>query len=129
MSNRVSFRVPASAANLGAGFDALSLALDRYLRVSIEPADALRIEAHGVDHGLIPTGSQNLVYRVAEHVASKRGRPLPPVHMILENEIPLARGMGSSAAAIIAGITCYELLCDDRLLKRDLFHFNNLSSQ
>jgi homoserine kinase len=43
--------------------------------------------------------------------------------MILENEIPLARGMGSSAAAIIAGITCYELLFDDRLSKQDLFRF------
>src|SRR4051812_47310710 len=118
---RVSFRVPASTANLGAGFDALSLALNRYLRVSIEPATVLTIEARGLDQALIPTTEENLVYRVARSVAAKRGSVLPPFHMTLENEIPLARGMGSSAAAIIAGITSYEILIDDKLSEQDLF--------
>ena len=123
MSGPVSFRVPASTANLGAGFDALSLALDRYLRVSVEPSAALRIEATGVDRALIPTTGENLVCRVAQSVAAKRGRVLPPFHMTLENEIPLARGMGSSAAAIIAGITCYEVLLNDKLSEQDLFRY------
>ena len=123
MTSRISFCVPASTANLGAGFDALSLALDRYLRVSIENADVLRIEASGQDHDRIPTTPENLIYRVAESVAAKRGRKLPPFHMVLENEIPLARGMGSSAAAIIAGITCYEILFNDNLSEQELFNY------
>ena len=74
---RTQFRVPASTANLGAGFDALSLALDRYLTVSIEPANAVHIEAAGVDYGKIPLDGGNLICRVASSVAQARGRVLP----------------------------------------------------
>ena len=45
------------------------------------------------------------------------------VRMVVDNEIPLSRGMGSSAAAIIAGITCYELLADDKLSEREIFNY------
>jgi len=114
-------RIPASTSNLGAGFDALSLALDRHLKVSVERAASLRIEARGVDQSLIPTTTDNLIYRAALAAAGMRGRVLPPFLMIIENQIPLARGMGSSAAAIIAGITCYEVLSNDRLNEQDLF--------
>ena len=118
---KTSVRVPASTSNLGAGFDALSLALNRYLKVSLSQADHLRIEASGVDQALIPRTPDNLVYRVAMAAAAMRHRTLPPFHMKIENEIPLARGMGSSAAAIIAGITCYEMAADDPLTEQDLF--------
>ncbi|HLQ77854.1 MAG TPA: homoserine kinase [Terriglobia bacterium] len=121
MSRPVLFRVPASTANLGAGFDALSLALNRYLRISIQPADHIHIEATGVDATLIPTTENNLICRVAAAVAKRRNRTLPPYHLKIENEIPLARGMGSSAAAIIAGITCYEALAGDWLIEQELF--------
>jgi len=136
MSRHVSFRIPASTANLGSGFDALSLALGRYLRISIQPADELQIEANGVDAGLIPTTGDNLICRVAAATAERRNRTLPPYHLKIENEIPLARGMGSSAAAIIAGITCYEALAGDWLSEQELFrcafefesHPDNLSA-
>ena len=121
MSRPVLFRVPASTANLGAGFDALSLALNRYLRISIQPADQTQIEATGIDAKLIPTTEENLICRVVASVAKRRGRTLPPYHLKIENEIPLARGMGSSAAAIIAGITCYEALAGDWLIEQELF--------
>jgi homoserine kinase len=121
MSRRVSFRIPASTANLGAGFDALSLALSRYLRISIQPAEEMRIEATGVDAELIPTTEDNLICRVAAATAKRRGRTLPPYHLKIENEIPLARGMGSSAAAIIAGITCYEALAGDWLSEQEMY--------
>jgi homoserine kinase len=123
MSRRHSFRVPASTSNLGAGFDALSLALQRYLRVTVEPAAAFEIVAKGVDASSIPTTPDNLIRRVADRVARGRGRLLPSFRMVIENEIPLARGMGSSAAAIIAGVTCYELAAEDRLSERELFEY------
>jgi homoserine kinase len=114
-------RIPASTSNLGAGFDALSLALNRYLKVTVERADSVRIEARGVDQALIPTTADNLIVRVAQATAEMRGRTLPAFRMAIDNEIPLARGMGSSAAAIIAGITCYEVLADENLAEQDLF--------
>jgi homoserine kinase len=123
MKKSAQFRVPSSTANLGAGFDALSLALDRYLRISVEPAKDLRIVASGLDHDRIPPNEKNLIYRVAETVAKKRGRALPSFHMKIVNEIPLARGMGSSAAAIIAGITIYEILSEETLNEQDLFRY------
>lgn len=121
MSRPVVFRVPASSANLGPGFDALGLALNRYLRVSIQPADATQIEVAGIDADRIPTTEDNLISRVAAATAKRRRRTLPPYHLKIENEIPLARGMGSSAAAIIAGITCYEALAGDWLSEQELF--------
>jgi len=117
----VRMRIPASTSNLGAGFDALSLALNRYLKVTVESANTLEIRATGLDEKLIPTTPDNLIYRVAVSAAAMRGRALPPFRMTIENEIPLARGMGSSAAAIIAGITCYEALANDPLGEQDLF--------
>lgn len=123
MSRRHSFRVPASTSNLGAGFDALSLALERYLRVAVEGASTGSIEARGVDCEKIPAGEENLMVRVMQSVARQRNRKLPAFRMVIDNEIPLARGMGSSAAALLAGITCYELLVEDRLSEQEIFHY------
>jgi homoserine kinase len=123
MSRNYSFRVPAGTSNLGAGFDALGLALEIYLRVRIEPSTKMQIVALGVDSAEIPTTSDNLMLRVANRVASQRNRELPPFRLTIANEIPLMRGLGSSAAAIIAGITCYELLAEDRLTEAEIFKY------
>jgi homoserine kinase len=123
MSRNYSFRVPAGTSNLGAGFDTLGLALEMYLRVRIELSAKEEIVALGINSSEIPTGSDNLILRVAKRVAVQRNRELPPFRMTIANEIPLARGLGSSAAAIIAGITCYELLAQDRLSEADIFKY------
>jgi homoserine kinase len=135
MIRAYSFKVPASTSNLGAGFDALSLALEKYLRVNIEipspgpsgrplpEGEACEIVARGVDGDSIPTTPDNLILRVANSVAAQRNRPLRAFRMTIENEIPLARGMGSSAAAIIAGVTCYEVVAEDRLSEPDIFRY------
>ena len=124
MNRSYSFRIPASTSNLGAGFDALSLALERYLRVGLEVEGLThQIIARGLDSASIPISADNLILRVAKSVASARNRPLPGFRMTIENEIPLARGMGSSAAAIVAGITCYELAAKERLTEPDIFRY------
>ena len=123
MSRNFSFRVPAGTSNLGAGFDALGLALEIYLRVRIEPSTKMEIVALGVDAAEIPTTADNLILRVATRVAAERNRELQPFRMTIANEIPLARGLGSSAAAIIAGITCYELVAQDRLTEAEIFRY------
>ena len=121
LQSKKRFRIPASTANLGSGFDALGLGLARYLRIALEPADQLEIQVIGRNVDRIPTNEDNLIYKVAENTARRRGRPLPMFHLWIDNEIPLARGMGSSAAAIIAGITCYEFLTGDHMDEQEFF--------
>lgn len=123
MNNSYSFRVPAGTANLGPGFDALSLALECYLRVRVEPAASMEIVVHGLDVSEIPTTPDNLILRVANRVAERRNRKLPPFRLTIDNDIPLARGLGSSAAAIIAGITCYELVAEDELSELEVLRY------
>lgn len=97
-------RVPASSANLGPGFDALGLGLDLYLECRFRPAEQLAIRATGRDAELISTGTDNLIWQTAAGVAERNGRTLPPIDLEIANDIPLGKGMGSSAAALTAGV-------------------------
>ncbi|MEO7143516.1 MAG: homoserine kinase [Bryobacteraceae bacterium] len=104
-------RVPASSANLGPGFDALGLALGIYLECRFRAGDCLSIRASGRDAETIPTGAENLIWQTALRVASDTGRTLTPVELEICNDIPLGKGLGSSAAALTAGV-----IIADRLL-------------
>lgn len=117
------FRIPASTSNLGAGFDSVGLAVNRYLYISIEPASEVTVTVRGSGAGSIPTGPENLVLKVARSIATQRSRELPTFKIEIENEIPLSCGLGSSASAIIAGITCYECLAEDRLTDVEIFRY------
>jgi homoserine kinase len=101
---RKTVRVPASSANLGPGFDALGLALDLYLTCEFEPADTLSITASGRDADQIPTTEENLIWQTALDVAKDVGGELHPISLHIANEIPLGKGLGSSAAALTAGV-------------------------
>ncbi len=103
MSSAV-LRVPASSANLGPGFDALGLALDLYLECRFRLAERLIIQASGCDASFIPVGPDNLIWKTALEVAAHVGRPLPPIELEIRNAIPLGKGLGSSAAALTAGV-------------------------
>jgi homoserine kinase len=104
-------RVPASTANLGAGFDCFGLALQLYLtvRATVQPgADARTVvHSHGIDGSAnLPTApEENLILRAMQHAAERENLQLPHVHLDVHNEIPIAAGLGSSAAAIVAGIS------------------------
>ncbi len=89
-------RVPASSANLGPGFDSLGLALCRYTEVTVEPAASLTITAEGAGSHL-PCDRTHLA---AEIVRDVLGHDDVRIHV--SSEVPLARGMGSSAALIAA---------------------------
>ena len=105
-------RVPASSANLGPGFDALGLALDLYLEARFRCAPALEIRARGRDAALIPTGEDNLIWQTALRVAADVGRTMPPVEIEIDNDIPIGKGLGSSAAALTAGVVIASLALD-----------------
>jgi len=108
-------RVPASTSNLGSGFDCFGLALKLYLTVeatvvtdSYEPC---RVTTTGAkENESLPRNTTNLIYRVMTFAARREGLTLPSVELVVHNEIPLASGLGSSAAAIVAGIKSCALL-------------------
>lgn len=109
-------RIPGSTSNLGPGFDCLGCALEIYLEVRMSPGEgAHRVVASGVDCDKMPEGDENLIIRVLNRVAGRRGRTLGPVTLEVRNSVPLARGLGSSATAIVAGVSCYEMAADDPL--------------
>lgn len=102
----VTVTVPATSANLGPGFDTLGLALSIYdsLTVSAFDDDRLVIEVAGSGAEQIPRDASNLVVRSIAHVFADCGRPLPGLHIFAENGVPHGRGLGSSGAAVTAGI-------------------------
>src|SRR5579863_8258608 len=103
-------RVPASSANLGPGFDSLGLALGIYLTCRFQPAAHLSIRVCGRDAAYISTGQDNLIWRTALAVAADVGDRLSPAALEIDNEIPLGKGLGSSAAALTAGVVIADHL-------------------
>jgi homoserine kinase len=103
-------RVPASSANLGPGFDALGVALGIYLECRFRPSNELIIHATGRDAEGIPAGPENLIWQTALAVADKVRLPIAPVELHIANQIPLGKGLGSSAAALTAGVVIADRL-------------------
>src|SRR3954462_9615994 len=105
-------RVPASSANLGPGFDSLGLALGVYLTCRFRRSDSLHIRVAGRDAAQISTGSDNLIWQTAVAVGKSLATPMPPIELEIQNDIPLAKGMGSSAAALTAGVVIADQLLE-----------------
>ncbi|GHF80558.1 homoserine kinase [Amycolatopsis bartoniae] len=111
--------VPASSANLGPGFDALGLALGLHDVVEVQVIEAgLKVEvfdagAGGVED--VPTDESHLVVRAIRHTCERLGVRAPGLHLRCFNKIPHARGLGSSAAAIVSGVAAGYALADREL--------------
>ena len=105
-------RVPASSANLGPGFDARGLALSLYLTCRFRPTDQLRIRVSGRDAADIPGDASNLIWQTALRVAADVQGTLPAIELDICNDIPLGKGLGSSAAALTAGVVIADHLLD-----------------
>ncbi len=102
----VSVKVPATTANLGPGFDTLGLALSLYdeLEVTVRGEPGVHVTVVGVGEGVVPTDETNLVARSIAHVFESVRVPMPGLEILARNAIPHSRGLGSSGAAIVAGI-------------------------
>jgi homoserine kinase len=105
-------RIPGSSANLGPGFDALGIALQIYLTCRFSRSSRLNIRCSGRDASLISCNEDNLIWQTALTVASRAHLALPAADLEIINEIPLGKGLGSSAAAITAGVIIAERLLD-----------------
>lgn len=116
--------IPASTSNLGASFDACGLALALYLKVNIEErASRFEIITTGEGAETVARDESNLIARVARFVADERKQTISGARLEVNSQIPLARGLGSSSAAIIAGISVYESLSGERLSEEEAFGY------
>jgi homoserine kinase len=120
---RVTVRVPATSANLGPGFDCLGLALDLCNEVTVDTDEEPGISWEGEGADELPTDATDRISRTMAAVAAAAGRELPPFALRGHNRIPLERGLGSSAAAAVAGV-----LLADRILGLGLRMDDLLSS-
>ncbi|MCI9576913.1 MAG: homoserine kinase [Clostridiales bacterium] len=114
----IRIQVPATSANLGSGFDALGLALSLYNQVWMEESD--RLDISSADHVAVPTDASNLIYVAAKQLYEMCGKPLSGLKIIQENNIPMASGMGSSSACIVAGMVGANHLLGSPLSPQEL---------
>ncbi|MGN1090757.1 MAG: homoserine kinase [Huintestinicola sp.] len=109
----IKLKIPATSANLGAGFDALGLALTYYNYVNMEESDGCHIRS--LDGTDIPADESNLIYHTAKTVYEICGKPFKGLTVEQINNIPMARGLGSSSACIVAGMAGANKLMGDPL--------------
>lgn len=120
--------VPATTANLGPGFDCLGAALNLYNRFRFEalPAGQLAIAAVGPEAEKVSREADNLVVQCFERVYRELGQPAPGLKLDVELAVPLARGLGSSATAIVAGLVGANALAGNPLSRE---HIRDLATE
>ncbi len=101
---RLRLALPATSANLGPAFDAAALAMDFYIKLEADAAKEFSITAHGRDHEICGKLEDHLILNTYREVLHAAGRPLQPLSLKIDNDIPIGKGCGSSAAARLAGI-------------------------
>ena len=104
MSHGIRLRLPATSANLGPGFDAAGLAMALYLTIDATPSPTFTITATGRNADLCASTQNNLILTTYTEVLTAAAKPILPLHLQIENQIPLGMGCGSSAAALLAGV-------------------------
>ncbi len=117
----VAVRVPATSANLGPGFDTLGLALSVYdeLTVTELPAGELEIEVEGAGSEDVPRDASHLVVRAIAYTYEAFGRRMPGLRLHARNVIPHGRGLGSSGAAVVAGLLAAKGLLEGDVAMSD----------
>jgi len=119
----ITVRVPATSANLGAGYDCLGVALRRHVRVTATagaPVDGVRVRTTGHGAGRLATGDDNLVWSSVLAFCDHHDVAVPEVTLEVHNDIPLARGLGSSSSAIVAGLVMGRTLTGVEVRTPDL---------
>ncbi len=131
MIHSVTVRVPATTANLGPGFDCLGAALTLYNHFQFsrvcsstleEAADGVKITVTGRDAARVTTDERNLVYQAFVKVYEKIGQVPPSVAIDIHLNVPLARGLGSSATAIVGGLVGANQLAGAPLSIEEVMH-------
>jgi homoserine kinase len=110
-------RVPATTANLGAGFDCIGAALSLYNEFTLTEIDApdLVIAVRGLEAARVNTDATNLAYQALLKLYQQIDRPPPVIQLEIKLGVPLARGLGSSATAIVGGLLGANILAGSPL--------------
>jgi homoserine kinase len=117
----IKLKVPGSTSNLGPGFDTLGLAIDLYLIVRFELLrKGFEIYVRGEGAGTIRQMENNLIIVAFDRLCHESNRERPPLRIDIENRLPLKRGLGSSGAAIIAGLVAANLFLDEKFSPMEL---------
>jgi homoserine kinase len=117
---KLTARVPATSANLGPGFDCFGLALDLWNEVAVDTAGEAGVTWEGEGADELPTDGTDMVSKAMLHAARVGGGILPGLALHGVNRIPLERGLGSSAAACVAGISLADRILDLGLEPEDV---------
>lgn len=115
MAESYVIRAPASTANLGSGFDAVAIALELYNEIEARVDDIDRCDVSGDGADTLLAGAPNLVLVACNRLFASVDKVRPPLALHLRNGVPFGRGLGSSAAAIAAGLRLGEALLDTQL--------------
>lgn len=118
---RFTVKAPASSANLGPGFDAIGIALDLWNTVTIDTGGTPGEVINRGSEAKLLEGHDNLTLHAMQTLARDHGRDLPAFAMVACTEIPVSRGLGSSAAALVAGLVAANHLLDLGLTRDQLF--------
>lgn len=114
-------RIPATTTNLGSGFDSLGMALCLYNEIDVEKSDAFQIVVPKSDEGKIPCDETNLIVSSMEHAFKLAGMKMPTLKITQRNNIPMTRGLGSSAACIVGGILAANSLMEGKLTDDEMY--------
>lgn len=119
----IKVRVPATSANMGSGFDSLGIALTLYNYVSIERIDGpTEIKVIGEGEDFLPQDENNLIYKCIRSIFDAAGEPLGNIRLVMENNIPIARGLGSSSASIVGGLAAANELLRSPFTKDEILY-------
>jgi homoserine kinase len=115
-------KVPATTANMGAGFDCLGMALNLYNEITVEESDSFLIEMKSKFSGAsgLFTTKDNLIYQVITRFYDEIGKTPPELKIKQNDSIPMTRGLGSSSACIVAGLFAANSLAGEPLSKDEL---------
>jgi homoserine kinase len=131
-SSVIRVQVPATTANLGPGFDCLGAALSRYNSFEFRALDSvvpptkgatLQIEVSGPESEQVQRTAQNLVYQAFCYYYNQCNQPVPDLHLTIQLGIPLSRGLGSSATAIVGGLVGANAMAGSPLSPLELLDF------
>ena len=120
---RARVRIPATTANCGPGFDTLGIACALYNEVLLEmagPLDEVQIKVSGDGADTLPLNDRNLVLRSIRTVFERAGKQPAGIHLTMHNNIPLSRGLGSSSAAIVGGVTAANAVLGGKFSPEEL---------
>lgn len=122
MTVTVTVRVPGTTANCGPGFDTIGIACTIYndLTLTLSEQEGFSLTVAGEGCGSIPTNDRNIALQAVRSLLKRVNHNFAGIGIKMNNNIPLARGLGSSAAAIVAGLVAANAATGNKLTKEEL---------